>query len=203
MHAISQLRQEHRAVIVAVNILAAMAEKAATAGHLELGDAENLLEILKVFVDQCHHGKEEKLLFPALEEVGIGRQGGPIGVMLSEHRFGRETIAALEAALRACRAGDLTAVRRFATHGLVYRELLERHIDKEDGVLFVLAERHLTRQALDDLATGFEEIEEREIGPGRHDHFHRILEQLAGRYGVAIVPEASKTTSPSPCCHCG
>jgi len=40
---------------------------------------------LEVFVDKCHHGEEEKVLFPAMEEAGIPRQGVPIGVMIYEY----------------------------------------------------------------------------------------------------------------------
>jgi hypothetical protein len=29
-----------------------------------------LLEFFTVFVDKCHHGKEEELLFPAMEQAG-------------------------------------------------------------------------------------------------------------------------------------
>ena len=47
------------------------------------------LEFFRHFTDQCHHFKEEKVLFPALEKHGISRQGGPIGMMLAEHEEGR------------------------------------------------------------------------------------------------------------------
>ena len=48
---------------------------------------DQLFEFFGVFVDRCHHGKEEALLFPALEAVGIGNNGGPIGVMLRERAW--------------------------------------------------------------------------------------------------------------------
>ena len=40
----------------------------------KLGDpqhVDHLLEFFTVFVDKCHHGKEEELLFPALEQIGV------------------------------------------------------------------------------------------------------------------------------------
>jgi len=51
---------------------------------------EQLFEFFSVFVDTCHHGKEEELLFPAMETVGISRESGPIGAMLGEHQQGRD-----------------------------------------------------------------------------------------------------------------
>ncbi|MGD0266766.1 MAG: hemerythrin domain-containing protein, partial [Candidatus Methylomirabilota bacterium] len=38
---------------------------------------------------QCHHGKEENLLFKTMVDRGFPRQGGPIAVMLHEHETGR------------------------------------------------------------------------------------------------------------------
>jgi hemerythrin-like domain-containing protein len=62
------------------------------------GHGEEILDFLVVFVDKCHHGKEEGLLFPALEAVGVSRNGGPIGVLLEEHRKGRSLTAEMTAA---------------------------------------------------------------------------------------------------------
>lgn len=184
MNAISQLREEHQAVITALAILAAMADRVQSSGHLHVVDTEKLLEFFRVFVDRCHHRKEEGLLFPLLEEVGIGRTGGPIGVMLAEHSRGRDSVAALGMAVAAYGAGDLAAPEEFALQARLYEELLRRHIDKENGVLFVLAERHLDDAALARLEARMEELEREEIGAGRHQAMHRLLRDLACRYGV-------------------
>jgi hemerythrin-like domain-containing protein len=37
------------------------------------------MEFLKVFVDRCHDGKEEEILFPALEVPGISNLPLPAG----------------------------------------------------------------------------------------------------------------------------
>ena len=34
-------------------------------------DIRGVIEFLRIFVDRCHHGKEEDVLFPALEELGV------------------------------------------------------------------------------------------------------------------------------------
>jgi hemerythrin-like domain-containing protein len=39
------------------------------------------------FTNTCHHGKEEKSLFPTLENKGMSREGGPIARMLYEHQI--------------------------------------------------------------------------------------------------------------------
>jgi hemerythrin-like domain-containing protein len=34
------------------------------------GDPKANIDFLKEFADKCHHGKEEGILFPALEQAG-------------------------------------------------------------------------------------------------------------------------------------
>jgi hemerythrin-like domain-containing protein len=182
MNPITELKNEHEAVRTALAILSVIAKNATLAGSLDEEAAHDLLEFLRIFVDHCHHAKEERLLFPALERVGISRNGGPIGVMLAEHRLGREAIAGMGAALMAYREGDPAAACNFAAHAAAYSELLDRHIDKENNVLFVLAERHLPAEVLTKLAGDFARLESDEIGLGRHEAFHRSLDGLAARY---------------------
>ncbi len=67
-----------------------------------------------MFADQCHHGKEEDLLFPAMEAAGIPRESGPIGVMLEEHNIGRQYVRGMAEAVSGYRAGETQAGRAFA-----------------------------------------------------------------------------------------
>jgi hemerythrin-like domain-containing protein len=92
------------------------------------------------FADGCHHHKEEEALFPLLVRRGLPKEGGPVGVMLSEHELGRELIREMEAAL------DETplASNQFADAASQYISLLHQHIWKENNVLFQMAERILS-----------------------------------------------------------
>ena len=64
----------------------------------------NLQEFFRLFADQCHHGKEEELLFPLLEQKGIPRTGGPIGVTLHEHEEGRALVRQMGDAVEATKS---------------------------------------------------------------------------------------------------
>ena len=67
-----------------------------------------------MYADRQHHGKEEDLLFPELEEKGLPRNGGPVGMMLMEHRFGRSHIARMAAAATASASGERAAAVTWA-----------------------------------------------------------------------------------------
>lgn len=64
-------------------------------------DINEMVDFLTVFVNNCHHCKEEKHLFPSLsEEVGVKNQNGPIGMILGEHQKERLFIRQMQDAIR-------------------------------------------------------------------------------------------------------
>jgi hemerythrin-like domain-containing protein len=183
MNPIETLKNEHEAVRLTLNILHAIITDAEKTGTVARPDhLEQLLEFFTVFVDTCHHGKEETVLFPAMEKVGFSREGGPIGVMLSEHETGRGHIRGMKAALEKIRNGDSASVSDLALHARAYIQLLDQHIEKENRVLFNLASQHIPEAKLNELNDAFEKIETEKIGEGRHEEFHRMIDHLKGVY---------------------
>ena len=67
MKATDQLRDEHKGVLLMLAILEKVSAKIEKEGSLDKDHLEGMLEFFSVFVDKCHHGKEEDLLFPAYE----------------------------------------------------------------------------------------------------------------------------------------
>jgi hemerythrin-like domain-containing protein len=175
--AIDDLRHEHEAILSSLGILdqiTADIDGAATPDRLDLG---NFVGFLKEFADKCHHGKEEGLLFPALNRAGIPEKGGPVQVMLSEHEQGRRFIGVMD---RAIASGP--DYKAFAEASRNYSSLLRNHIQKENNVLFPMAEATLDQARLEQLYESFEEHEEKVIGHGRHEALHQVLEDLKAKY---------------------
>ena len=183
MKPINDLKIEHEAVKVTLRILDSICNDTEKTGEIANPDhLEQLLEFFKVFVDTCHHTKEEELLFPALEEVGVSRESGPIGVMLREHQQGREYVVKMKTALARYIDDDGAAAGDLITSARAYIALLIQHIDKENNVLFPIAERNLSDEKQAVLWEGFETIETEKIGAGKHDAFHKMIESLEKIY---------------------
>jgi hemerythrin-like domain-containing protein len=183
MKAIQDLRMEHDAVRLTLKVLERIAQKIERQGMLDDPQhMDQLLEFFTVFVDKCHHGKEEELLFPAMERAGVARDRGPIGVMLHEHELGRECVQKMKAALPRIKTGESQAAKDFVRSARDYIALLNQHIDKENNVLFPLAERQLSEATLAELSKGFDRIEEQKIGVGKHEEFHKMIDQLESAY---------------------
>jgi hemerythrin-like domain-containing protein len=183
MQAIDDLINEHGAVVTALDLLEKITLSVTLNNKQASADLTELLEFFSGFVDKCHHAKEEEVLFPALERVLEGREGEvTIRSMLSEHAEGRQHVHALKEQLELLVKGDASAVKQIATHAGAYRQLLSAHIEKENRVLFALAERLIPAQTAKVLLEQFDGIERDRIGKGKHDEFHTMLHRLKASY---------------------
>ena len=177
-----QLVKEHVSIQLMLNVLDRVCGKLDAGEKVSHKHLEQILEFIKVFADQCHHGKEEEFLFPAMEKVGIPRDGGPIGVMLAEHTEGRQYVKELGEAIERYGGGDRTAVTAFVSSARKYVELLNAHIEKENGILFPMAEEHLPERKKIELLAGFGRVDDEKIGRAQHEHLQNILKRLTTEY---------------------
>ena len=194
------LKQEHRVIEQVLACLERMAERCEAGETLDAGSARDAVAFLRTFADQCHHGKEEDCLFPALEALGFPRQGGPTGVMLHEHEQGRAFIAGMEGAIGEAVAGDAGARAQWVRHARGYANLLRQHIQKEDHCLFAMADQALPDAEQQRLLEAFGRVEHEDMGPGTHEKYLKIADALADRYGV---PRAVTAAGQDCGCSCG
>ena len=174
-----QLREEHELVLMVVEAMEREVEDIERSGRVHSGRVEMMVDFSRNFTDGCHHHKEEEVLFPALEERSSAA-GGPVSIMLSEHMAGREAMGVIAASL--ARANEDAGARSDVLENLrLYAYLLRLHIQKEDAVLFPLAEETLNDQEQEMMAEEFARVEELETGPGVHERYHRIAHDLSVR----------------------
>lgn len=165
-----------------LRVLQTVAEKFRRGESVNAEHLDGILEFLSIFVDKCHHGKEEEFLFPALEIAGIPREGGPIGVMLSEHEQSRKLVANLKETMTIYKSGGNANASRAGLIIDEYVTLLTQHIVKENTVLFPMADAKLDSKKDAELFEAFEQLELERIGVGKHDEFHALLDELKNTY---------------------
>src|SRR5678815_2534711 len=144
------LKHEHRVIEQAMRALEGMCVRMRTGGHVPDEEIARLLDFILGFADGLHHAKEETLLFPTLEELGIRNQHGPLGFLRNEHEVERRLLEELKAAVEERRI-DSTAAERFVSAALQFKDHLIGHMQHEDAMLFRLAEEMLDDQARDSL----------------------------------------------------
>ena len=188
-----ELKKEHQAIRLMLRILDQVCRRLEAREKVDPAQLERIVEFIQVFADRCHHGKEEDLLFKAMVDAGFPQEGGPIAVMMHEHGLGREYAKGLTDAVRKYRT-DPSAAGRIVQNARNYILLLGQHIDKEDNILYPMADQHLSPAKQEELLRQFEDLEQQRIGPGKHEEFHRLLEQLRREYlpeGRPPVPGGS------------
>lgn len=174
------LKQDHRVI---EKVLTAVEKLANTPGPVPVGLWEKAIDFIRNFADKCHHLKEEKILFPALEERGIPREGGPIGVMLVEHEEGRGYVRAMVAALSLAKEDPEMAMTTLSENASSYLRLLRDHIRKEEEILFAMTDEALDSEEQKQLLREFEEHEAKEIGLGIHERYLKIAQELEQSVG--------------------
>jgi hemerythrin-like domain-containing protein len=170
-----ELRHEHDVILLVLQ----GAERQAALRAPKQGNLNEMLDFFANFIDRCHHTKEERWLFPKMEERGLSHGGVPIGVMLREHSQGRALVAAMKEKLTGWHA-DKQTVADLKRDLLDYVALLRLHIDKENNILFPMAEKGLTAEDQQSLSDGFARVESEEVGEGVHEKYHKMAHRLAG-----------------------
>jgi len=148
--------------------------------EIEHEHLENVVEFLKVFVDKCHHTKEEEYLFPLMKRTNIPGSTDIIDSLLQEHERGRRNVDMIAGEVSANM--DSEALSTIAKCSRDYIELLTEHINKEDNILFPLADQHLAQKTQENLLKSFEIVEIEKIGEGKHEEFHKMLHNLKEIY---------------------
>lgn len=176
------LIHEHKAIKVMLSIMSKIAENIRNDKRVDTNDIEKIVDFLKTFADKCHHGKEENALFPALVEAGIPKENGPVGVMLHEHTIGRGFIKEISTSTEKYRTGNSESIQLIEKSLSNYINLLQNHIQKEENILFPMAEKVLSIMKQNEVFEQFEKIEELVVGHGVHEQFHELLKQLKSKY---------------------
>ncbi|MBM4169331.1 MAG: hemerythrin [Ignavibacteria bacterium] len=153
------LKQEHRNIERMLDVLERSVTRAQSGEEVQPQVFRDAIRFIQLYADRCHHGKEEDLLFSAMEQRGFPREAGPIAVMLFEHDQGRAHIRSMGEAVERYAQGDRGAIGDIHNHALGFVGLLRQHIQKEDHVLFPMAEHHLDRSDLERLEKEFAEVE--------------------------------------------
>lgn len=193
MEATDILYEEHRIIMKVLECLQEIVAETEENGKLNADPANQAIDFFRNFADGCHHAKEEDRLFIVMQESGVPREGGPIGVMLMEHDDGRRFVRGMAGAVVPASNGDEDAIEQFAENARDFIALLIAHIDKEDQVLFPMASQILDDKLAFNLLSDFKKIEA-EAGGRRHSKYIEIAKQLCQQYGIVFVDDSEIRT---------
>lgn len=142
------LRKEHEKVLEILDML-----EECMKNKDKKSMAKNIAVLEKEF-NKHSLNKEEKALFPEIEKF-IPRDGGPTGVMILEHRELVKLINIFKENLKT------TDYQKLNDIGNDIISILRPHIDKENNILFMMADMHFDdkqKKAILDKFKKFDEI---------------------------------------------
>jgi hemerythrin-like domain-containing protein len=179
---IDGLKREHRAIECVLRALGQINDRLGRGESVDPALLDRYIDFIRRFADGVHHQKEENILFPAMNRSGMPTDIGPIACMLGEHHQGRQFVRQMAAAVEGMRSGRGTAVPEFREAAAGYAQLLAQHIQKEDNILFMMAEKIVGEEQLDAL---FPQCAQAEVdyGSGRYEEYeawaHSLEQELA------------------------
>ena len=134
------------------------------------------IEFARHYADKHHHGKEEQILFEYMTEHLGATAEKLIGFgMLVEHDLGRLYVGALEDAVARFRE-DPSDENRLDIVGYVvaYSDLLRRHIEKEDQVVYNFGIRGLSEEQMAEVEVKSQAFDEEH--KARKEKYERWIE---------------------------
>jgi hemerythrin-like domain-containing protein len=183
MEAVNVLRDEHHGVLVVLEQLRRAAAAAEAGVAVPAAIFQDIREYFVVFVDRCHHTKEEEAVFPRL--LQHGGNADLVDELEQGHDRGRKLSASYAEAVGAYVPGDQRSGRRLAAASREYAAFLQEHIEAEAADLFPHMEAMLSSED-EAMVREFDRIEEEQIGPGTHERLHGMIEELAGRLDQSL-----------------
>jgi len=129
---------EHRIIEKLMPPIRRAVEAGRRHGTIDLGFVDLALDFIRAYADRCHHGKEEDILFKALE----GKPLDPglraiLNELLEEHRVGRRMVRELADASEAYKRGDRAALSKILDRLEFLAAFYPDHIRKEDQAFFL------------------------------------------------------------------
>lgn len=150
MKSVEILIKEHDNILQMLDVLHQASIAIMRTGEVNTDDLRKMIEFIRNYADRMHHGKEEEYLFQVMmKELGRAAEKVVRNGMLVEHDLGRLYVSNLETALIAFDKSPMDENRwAVLVAAGSYEQLLRRHIDKENKVVFTFGANNLSAAAV-------------------------------------------------------
>jgi hemerythrin-like domain-containing protein len=173
------LTNEHRLIVEVLDCLEEAADRLDSDEDVKPDFFIDAAEFVAGFADRCHHAKEEDILFVAMTARDMPQDSGPVAVMLQEHELGRAFTAGFRSAAEQMKSGDESAAADVVRNVYDYVNLLREHINKEDNVLFPMADQIIPPDTMETVSKEFDRVIAADDENGIPEKYVAIAKKLA------------------------
>jgi hemerythrin-like domain-containing protein len=176
MNPIEKLKAEHQIILKGIELLEKGADLLEKGTNISPDYFRKSIDFIRNYADKYHHAKEEDILFVRLGNAGFSSRVGPVAVMLAEHDQGRGFVSLLEQANEKYAAGDKKAASEIIKNARAYAQLLKNHIQKENIVLYPMAQNALGDDGINRMQPEFDRAEQNQGDTEKK--YLRILDEM-------------------------
>lgn len=136
------------------------------------------VDFLRTYADRCHHGKEEDILFAALDKKDISAEHRQtIEKLVQEHVWARETTLALVWAKEDYLQGKDQAIEKILKNLEELVNFYPRHIEEEDKQFFIPCMSYFSEAEREEMLQAMWEFDRQMI----HEKYRGVVEGIETR----------------------
>lgn len=183
MNSVKVMMEEHQYILRMLKVVRKACYRVMTKNEINYDDFAAMIDFIRTYADKHHHGKEESMMFKMMQEH-MGKIGENLIThgMLVEHDLGRLHMQELEAALLRVKAGDDESRLDVIANAMSYTHLLERHIKKEDELVYPFGEKQLPAEILAKINEQTKAFEEEASKQNTQSTYISRLESMEEKY---------------------
>jgi len=171
---IGPLMIEHRLIERMISVMGKELDRIRKDGTANPKFIDTATNFIRTYADQCHHGKEEKILFREIQKKKLKPTDKKImEELIQEHVLGRKLTGGLVEAKEEYEEGNNAALVTIIDIMQQLVDFYPKHIEKEDKVFFKSAMTYLTKVEKDAMLEEEYEFDKRFI----HVVYKNILSQ--------------------------
>jgi hemerythrin-like domain-containing protein len=176
-----ELKKEHRDIERMLKIVWDAANMLEAGRDVDVEIFRDAAGFFKEYGDEFHRRREERLLFDKMVARGVPTEHGPLLMMRNEHEEGREHVRKI-AELSSQKLTKKVS-SELLTHVREYVSLQSQHIQKEDGILYPIANDVLTARDQIELGKGFAKADVDAMTSGVQERYRRMIEAWEKKLG--------------------
>jgi hemerythrin-like domain-containing protein len=178
MKPIGPLMWEHRLIEQMIPLIQNEIGNIRTSGRADAVFIEKAVDFFRTYADRTHHGKEEDILFKALENKPLsGDLVKTMEELMNEHVIARTNVRAVLDAREEYLHGNKSSLTPILNGLTNLINLYPQHIEKEDKRFFFPVMSYFTDLEQDKLLSDFWEFDRRMI----HEKYQNVMEQLGAK----------------------
>jgi hemerythrin-like domain-containing protein len=170
------LLAEHKLIERMVSVLTSHL-RLLSQGKIDVEFLNLAVDFFRVYADKCHHGKEERFLFPVLQSKDLPEdEAEELRLLKRDHSYARELVEELINRIQSYLIKGTTTLEHIGETVRKLAEFYISHMDRESALVGVLMRRVGTVEQID-LLREFWEYDRNLV----HDRYNAIVEQEEAR----------------------